>query len=225
MPLQSRRSPDGATQDVTRDSFMALFRLSKSHIDPAAAVLNRAFENDPVRTYFFPRPAELAERAIHVDRLVLRYGIRYGEAYAPSPDLEGVAVWLPSTRADMTPWRTLRSGALSIAVNLGKDGGRRMKYFGDGMHAVHKRLAPFRHWYLEVLGVDPPHQGEGHASTLLRAMFARADDEGLPCYLETQDARNVSIYQHLGFVVVEEFTVPGLPFRNWAMLRGMPRTD
>jgi hypothetical protein len=54
---------------------------------------------------------------------------------------------------------------------------------------------------------------------LLRAMFAKIDKEGLPCFLETQAEKNVGIYEHLGFRVVEEGIVPGSNVKSWAMLR------
>ena len=67
--------------------------------------------------------------------------------------------------------------------------------------------------------VGPDYQGQGYASTLLKAMFTRIDNDRLPCFLETQNANNVPIYQHYGFKVVEESIVPNTKVTNWAMLR------
>jgi hypothetical protein len=50
-------------------------------------------------------------------------------------------------------------------------------------------------------------------------MFARMDTEHLPCYLETHNQKNVPIYRHYGFKVVEEDIVPGTEITHWAMLR------
>jgi len=85
--------------------------------------------------------------------------------------------------------------------------------------AMHKRAAPFRHMYLQLLAVDPVHQGEGLSGRLLRPMFQRIDREGLPCFLETQAEKNVAIYRHFGFRVVEAGIVPGSNVHSWAMLR------
>jgi ribosomal protein S18 acetylase RimI-like enzyme len=102
---------------------------------------------------------------------------------------------------------------------LGSKAASQLRYFGGYVSSVHKRHTPFRHWYLLGLGVDPDYQGQGYASTLLKAMFARIDKERLPSYLETQNANNVPIYQHCGFKVVEESIVPNTRVTNWAMLR------
>ncbi len=94
-----------------------------------------------------------------------------------------------------------------------------MRYTGDYKKAVHKRLVPFKHWFLQTIGVDPQFQGKGYASKLLKPMFTRLDEEGLPCYLETVDETNVQLYEHFGFKVIEKSTIPNTKFTNWAMLR------
>jgi ribosomal protein S18 acetylase RimI-like enzyme len=84
---------------------------------------------------------------------------------------------------------------------------------------VHARLAPFKHTYLQSLGVDPQFQGEGHAGKLLKHMLSRLDSTHMPCYLETAEEHNVRLYKHFGFRVVDESNVPGTSLTNWAMLR------
>jgi hypothetical protein len=50
-------------------------------------------------------------------------------------------------------------------------------------------------------------------------MFVRTDKEHLPCYLSTQNERNVPIYMHFGFKIIEENKIPGSEVNTWAMLR------
>ena len=94
-----------------------------------------------------------------------------------------------------------------------------MKFIGEYIDSVHMRLAPFKHWYLCILGVDPRFQGKGYAGKMVRAMLARIDKEGVPCFLETMTEKNVSIYEHLGFRVLEKSAIPKTNLTNWAMLR------
>jgi len=84
---------------------------------------------------------------------------------------------------------------------------------------VHKRLAPFKHWFLQTIGVDPQFQGKGYAGKLIRAMLGRIDKEDLPCYLETLDEKNVWLYEHFGFRVIEKSAIPRTDITVWAMLR------
>lgn len=94
-----------------------------------------------------------------------------------------------------------------------------MRGLGQYVDAVHGRLTPFKHWFLQAISVDPQFQGRGHASELLRPMLARIDEEGLPCYLETLEEQNVRLYEHFGFRVIDESSVPRTNLTNWAMLR------
>jgi hypothetical protein len=50
-------------------------------------------------------------------------------------------------------------------------------------------------------------------------MLARIDEEGLPCYLETLVERNVLLYKHFGFKVIEKAAIPRTDLTSWAMLR------
>ena len=52
----------------------------------------------------------------------------------------------------------------------------------------------------------------------MRPILARAGAEGLPCYLETQNERNVPFYERHGFEVVSDGEVPKRGLRGWAMV-------
>ena len=185
-------------------------------------MLARAFQNDPLLTHFIPDPCEIRSKSIHIIQCYIRYGVLYGEVYATSRNLEGVAVWISSGEVDMTPWRAIRTGWPALYFKLGKSSASRLSQVDRSISSMYKRHAPCPNWYLQWLGVDPVFQGQGYASILLEPMFARIDRERLPCYVETQNKRNVPLYQHFGFKVVEETVIPGTDIRHWAMLRNSP---
>ena len=196
-----------------------LVRLQKPQIEPAAEMLTRAFYDDPIFAYFIPDPAQRREKLPYLMQYLIRYGISHGEVYATSPELEGVAVWIPSEKTDKTLWRKIRSGSISLYVKLGRQFLARRHPVIDFISLFHRLRAPFRHWYLELIGVDPELQGKGHASLLLEAMLTRLDKEHLPCFLETQNGDNLPFYRRFGFKVVEEITIPGTEIKHWALLR------
>jgi len=196
-----------------------LVRLTKAQVKPVAEMMARAFQDDTISAYFFPDVSERKNKAPYAFESLIRYGLLYGEVYATSPNLEGAAVWLPSDKVHRTPWRRIRSGDLLMVFKVGRKTASRQRSLGDYASSVHKRHVPFKHWYLQLIGVDPACQGKGYASILLRAMFARIDKERLPCYLEATTEKNVPIYQHYGFKIVEEGKVPGSEVTLWAMLR------
>jgi ribosomal protein S18 acetylase RimI-like enzyme len=195
-----------------------LVRLKKADIK-AAEVLGRAFHGYPLSAYFIPDESERRKKQPAMIRMLMRHGLKFGEVYATSPQMEGVAIWFPPNSKHNNWWSNFISGRFLVPFVVGMETVRRQKAFGEYAGAVRKRVAPFPHWYLQMLGVDPQYQGQGFSSRLLKPMFTRIDKEGLPCFLETQLEKNVSLYEHLGFKVMEEGIVPGSNVKSWAMLR------
>jgi GNAT superfamily N-acetyltransferase len=87
------------------------------------------------------------------------------------------------------------------------------------MQAVERHHPHVPHWYLAVLGTDPPRQGCGVGSSLLEPVLSRCDAEGLPAYLESSKERNVPFYARHGFEVTKTIDLPGGGPRLWLMWR------
>ena len=196
-----------------------LIRLNRSQAEPAITVLSRAFQNDPSAHCYYKNESVRKKITRYFLSFIVYSGIRYGEAYTTSPNLEGVAVWLSSDVYPLTYWKFLRSVPVSVISGFSRYGGYKMRSLGEHVDAVHERLAPFRHWFLQAIGVDPQFQGKGYASQLLKPMLDRIDEEGLPCYLETLYEVNVPLYEHFGFRVIDESRIPRTTLISWAMLR------
>jgi len=73
------------------------------------------------------------------------------------------------------------------------------------------------HWHLGPVAVDPQLQGQGIATAMLTAFCSRMDDLSMLSYLETDKCENVRFYRKLGFGVIAEAEVLGVP--NWFMSR------
>jgi predicted acetyltransferase len=55
----------------------------------------------------------------------------------------------------------------------------------------------------------------GYVSKLIKPMLKRINEEGFPVYLETQNEKNVPLYEHYGFEVVEATTYPNTDIGLW----------
>jgi len=199
-----------------------LLKLEKKHIKPVSLMLSRAFKDDLKDV--FPDPEERRVKTPYVNEFFLLRNYSNSRAFITSPQLEGIAFWMHSDKRKKRPfWRILTSGAIWPAIIIGIKALRKMQAFDQYVERKHKELAPNKHWYLAVLAVDPQHQGKGYASKLLNEMLPYIDEEDLHCYLETEGEKNVSMYQHFGFEVVDEFVVPRTNDKLVAMLR-KPRT-
>jgi len=206
------------------DELTDIIRLEKHHIKIASQMLARAFYNDPINLYAYPDTVEKDRGLPYAYEFLLLYGLRYGEAHTTSDKVEGIALWLPTDKVYISFWRSLLSGAILPALKMGQVAGQRMQIFSEYIETKHRELVPFNHWYLMLLGVEPRLQGRGYASRLVRAMLARIDKEGLPCYLETEGERNVCMYHHFGFEVIDEFIIPETKVKLCAMLRERANT-
>ena len=197
----------------------SLISVSVGEGKQAAQTLARAFFNYPLLKYYYPNDEKRKKIAYYFIASSVFSGIKSGMVYTTSIKMEGVAVWVSSDRYPKSMLDSIRSIPLSISFGLFSNGIYKMKAVGDHIDSVKARLAPARHMFLQTLGVDPIHQGKGYAGKLLTPMLIRLDEDKLPCYLETLDEKNVGLYEHFGFKLLDESAIPGTPLRNWAMLR------
>jgi ribosomal protein S18 acetylase RimI-like enzyme len=193
-------------------------RLEKEQIEQASEVLSRAFHDDPGTVAFIPDAIKRQKLLRAMFKIALGHAVGHGEVYV-SPAIEGVAVWLHSTAPEMSLWTMLRGGGLGLIFSSSWGFLSKMKKDEDFAIRLRRELAPFSHWYLGVLGVDPEHQGKGYASRLLKPMLARLDEEKLPAYLETSVEDYVALYGHFGFKVIKEAVLPASGTKMWVMLR------
>jgi GNAT superfamily N-acetyltransferase len=188
-----------------------LRKATARDVPALSEALARAFHEDPIFTWMFP--TEKARR---------RWGRRFFDIrtrqYLPQDEVYavpgvGAAVWAQPEGWDLG-WRGVQD-MLPLVPGLG----RRLVAATVGnarVEAAHREPAP--HWYLAVLGVDPPHQGQGIGSALLAPVLARCDRDRVGAYLETATERDVAFYSRFGFRVTGELRFPRGPVL-WPMWR------
>jgi GNAT superfamily N-acetyltransferase len=201
-----------------------LLRLTLKERDAGAVVLGRAFTEYELLRYYFHDKTQRRAIADTFGFIALSVCLKYGEVYTSSENLEGVAAWLPPGKAPFGVWQIIRSVPLSILFRFGRQGAGRMWAYGRYIDNVHRKLVPYPHWFLQIIGVDPPYQGKGFSSRLLRPVLERIDRERMPCFLETNTRKNVAIYQRFGFEVVSEDKIHGTEVTSFAMLRKVQTT-
>ena len=201
-------------------------RLEKSKLKSASHVWARAFHDDPLWTFFLPDESEREKKLIRAFRGIIRDGMSNGEVYTTSPNLEAVIFWRYSHRVGisvpqsvMSFVRWILTGGLVDLFRMSKLEISRQARVGEYRAQMQKRHAPFPHWELVGIGADPVFQGKGYASSLMRPWLDKMDVENTYCYLETHNRKNVPMYLHYGFEVVEEEIIPGTDINQWTMLR------
>ena len=193
--------------------------LSEEQIEPAGALLARAFHNNPLVIHMSPDEEERGRSSPAFFSAFVRYGYLAGEVSATEGTLDGVAVWLPPDAVEMDPDLMDQAGISALPSTVGAEAfGRMMTVFGH-LDTLRRRDVTVPHWYLTLIGVEPERQGQGIAGSLLRPMLARADAERLPCYLETADPANVPFYLKKGFEIVVEEVEPKSGVEIWTFMR------
>ena len=84
----------------------------------------------------------------------------------------------------------------------------RLEILGDAMREAHPHEP---HWYLNVVATRPAAQSRGLGAAVLRPVLERADAEGVPCYLESTNPRNRSLYYRCGFEDLGDIDLDGGP--------------
>lgn len=188
-------------------------RAGEGDLGVLAAVLARAFLEDPVAGYLFPDASSRAQRLRRFFTLQLTESyLPYGEILT-TIERNAAALWMPP-QFDPS-FRLGLSSRLRLAAVLG----RRLLPTRDLVRLLGAHHPPESHYYLGTIGTEPARQGQGIGSALLRSVLERCDDGDLPAYLECSRADNVAFYERHGFDVVTEVHVPDGGPRLWLMWR------
>ncbi|NVM46840.1 MAG: GNAT family N-acetyltransferase [Candidatus Lokiarchaeota archaeon] len=200
------------------DDLNSLYRLTKLDIDLAGKIAAKAYFEADDFSSLSTDPSKRMKNLMKIMGMTFRYSLKFGVVYASSQNLEGVAAWLPHDKVKIPIWQYVRLGMLPVIIRAGKKVRNELLRYDRLAKNKHKENANFPHLYLYNLAVDPKHQGKGWASVLLNPMLAKADKERLPCYLESPE-RNVSLYEHFGFEVLEHISLPDSDNDIWLMIR------
>ena len=196
-----------------------IVHLAARQVKEAGDMLGRAFYANPMSVYLLPDEAKRMRPLSWMFGTSTRYGHLYGEVYTTADVVEGAAVWLSPTTPPMSRETVIRAGMESMPEELGAEPYQRLMTMKSHFDGLRQRDVPEPHWYLWILGVDTPRQGQGVGGALLQPVLTRADAEGLPCYLETDKDINVPFYRKHGFEVVQEGDLPGGGMHFWTMKR------
>jgi ribosomal protein S18 acetylase RimI-like enzyme len=192
--------------------------LQPSQIGELSHVLSRAFWDDPLTLYFMPDEDKRKKALPWFFQKAAQISTRYGEPFTTSGKVEAGALWLPPGKTILTMGQMFRVGMLAAPFKFGPGPFMRFLSAMNTMEHLHKRDVPPDHWYLFVLGVEPACQGRGVGGRVIAPVLERADQNRLPCYLETTKERNVAFYRKHGFEVVVDGTFKDGP-RYWTMKR------
>jgi ribosomal protein S18 acetylase RimI-like enzyme len=196
-----------------------LIDLGGEHVEEAAAVLARAFRDNPgVRAILHRQPSEVRQRIFErLSRAFVEAARRHGLATGvlENERIAGATLAYPpgGYPLPLLAQLSIARAAVASAPRMAW----RFAHIDGYMRKKHLRRP---HYYLFMIGVDPAEQGKGHGGLLLRRLNELADSARIECYLETDRQENVALYERFGYQVTTEDTLKRLDnLRLWTMTR------
>jgi GNAT superfamily N-acetyltransferase len=196
--------------------------LARSREPEAARVLASAFQDDPLFTAFIPDPQRRAQALPVAFRAIVTGHSAVGRVLCLST-MDAVSVW-EAPKGSYGPLSMMRATTRALPWFLR---GLTLPEIGRWMSVMRQfsrgraEVVPDECWSLSAVGVRPGRQNLGYGVLVLRPILRLADDQGLPVYLETENARNEAFYIKLGFRTVAHVDPAhgplGVPM--WRMLR------
>lgn len=159
------------------------------------------FASDPFLRWFWPDAQTYVEAVSIIDSFAgdsVSLDCAWG-----TPDLTGVALWLP-------PGHTI-DDEMVLGLFQQTMTPSRFETVVQVLGAIDTYHPKTPCWYLNMIAVDPAHQGQGLGSALMKAALARCDTEGIPAFLESSNPRNISLYLRHGFEVMGEVQIGDSP--------------
>jgi len=178
------------------------------HAD-ASTILKQAFECDSVVRHFWPDDTEYEKRmGTYFAHVLWVFGTSY-EMTDVVTDNEGnvtaCATWEPAHKSMMCVVRLLFVLVWCVMImGVGRtwDSVKMMMMLEKKqMHHAPTAL------HLAVIGTGLAFQGKGMGSKCIKVGLDRADKQGVPCYLESSNPKNVPFYERMGFRTVETLNI------------------
>ena len=189
-------------------------RLARGdEVPQLAAMLARAFHDDPVTAWFMRNEARRPRYAARFFAWQLHRLLGQEQVHVAT-DGSAAAVWALPGQWRESNWQAMRlfvSLVPALFSHLAPAGAASSRWSGA--------TRPSRTCTSRCSGTDPPAQGRGLGSAVLRPGLDLCDREGLPAYLESSKESNVGFYARFGFRVTSEVRMLGDGPTVWLMWR------
>jgi ribosomal protein S18 acetylase RimI-like enzyme len=196
-----------------RHSLLAAASTPRRATDDDTAPLSRlfaaAFTSDPIFNWIArpgPRRAKALEEFFFW--LLKTRAIPFGEVWM-SADGNVCAAWLPPATPASPGGFLEQMRLLPLFVRL--CGFPRLMRGSAMADAMEKNHPQENHYYLAFIAVAPRLQGLGLGGAMLDATVKRADEMGVPAYLENSNPRNTKLYERVGFTARKNIAPTGAP--------------
>jgi len=192
--------------------------------EKAGAVLADAFLHYPLMLHAFEGKREY-DRSIALHHLYThcaKAASQFGGVML-SADQQAALIWLPASCFPLGLWREIKSGMVALPFKLGVASTLRlMRHDAVSEGWIAKHAGP-KMGYIWCVGVVADARGKGLSRQIIEQCIVAMRAQGLnEFWLKTEDAKNVLIYEKLGFELVYETLVKSSGITSWVMRYRQP---
>ena len=155
-------------------------------------ICNGRYSHKKMYSFWFLTIALLGEEAICI---------------ADSKDANSVLIYVrPGNNEEPGVFEYLKSGGFKMLYDLGLRSSLRLLRFKFDAHVdkAVKRYKKENCGYILAYATRLDKQGQNYGKPLMQALLNYLDESGEDCYLETYRERNVGLYNHFSFELMEQ---------------------
>ena len=194
------------------------YKMSKDDIDKFAECSALAYEKYPLFQYITrgENDHEVIKKIISSSIYSIKNQVI---GFSSDSDAKAVAIFAPPkfTGSKVIPF--LLGGGIKLTFLAPLSTFFRLLRYENHSMKLKKYHTNHDCWYLYNVTVKPEFQNHGECSKLLRPMLEYFDRVGQNCYLETHNEKNVELYEHFDFELLEISHIPKTDIKQYSMLR------
>lgn len=208
MPLGGRNA---------QGEYMNIEKLKEKDIINAAQQYAKAMMKDDLHVYFFPNEKTRYRMLLSLYKFKLRNQIM--DCYVTSDNLEGLAIWEKPYGHHSTLTVNEVLNGIRLIFECGVFSLIKMLKYQLWATKIRDNLIKDPYWYLDVVIVSPEFQGKGFASKLIKPFLDESSANGNKVYLETQNEKNIPIYEKYGFKLNKSFLMGDSGITQYCMIK------
>lgn len=196
-------------------------RMDKLKHKQIQQVLGEAFLSYPLMKYAFEgQSQERFKKSVFTLYGCCANGCAsYGNTYL-HPSGDGAITYLHGQSFPLGFWKELKTGFLAVPFHLGLKATFRLIRHEEEVEPWIRKNSSDKMGYIWCIGVRPSAQGKGYSRQMMDWAVKEMKEKGIEeIWLKTEDAKNVEIYQKLGFTVERHIVAKSSGIDAWMMKR------
>jgi len=189
-------------------------KITAEDIPVLVPLLAKSFAAQPLTRWMLGDDERALRRGERVLKLDFENAFQYNLMFTTT-GLQGAALWHPPDRTQ-TAWQGVM-WLLKLIQIVGIS--RNLPAQLESFWKLEKLFPRIPNYYLSMLAVAAPFQGQGIGSALLQPVLKICDARGIIAYTVTDMEPNVVFYQKQGFRVKDVIPIPRACLKAWTMSR------